>query len=66
MADEIVTKQPKGRKFLVLQEILIFGVLYIIACVIEPSLKELSAFAMTVVAAGVGFMGANAVKGLKK
>ncbi len=64
MKEEIKTN--KGRKFIVLQEILIFGVLYITACIIKPELKDIGTFAMTVVGAGVGYMGANAVKAMKK
>ena len=59
-------KTPKGRKFIVLQEVLIFGVLYIIACGVWKELTQLNAFAMVVVGAGVSYMGANAVRGLKK
>ena len=61
-----VVKTTKGRKFIVLQEILIFGVLFIIACIIKPELSSLSSFAMVIVGAGVSYMGANAVRSLKK
>lgn len=64
MSDEI--KLKKGRKFLVLQEVLIFGALYIVACGIWNELTQLNAFAMTIVGAGVGYMTANAVKSIKK
>ena len=68
MNEEIkdVVKTTKGWKFIVLQEILIFGVLFIIACLIKPALSSLSSFAMVVVGAGASYMGANAIKGLKK
>ena len=66
MSDQLETKQAKGRKFIVFQEIMVFGVLFIAGCAIDEKLLALISFAMVIVGAGVSYMGANAVKGLKK
>lgn len=60
------TKPAKGRKFIALQEGMIFGILYMVACMINEKLVELAMFAMAVVGLVATYIGANAVKGIKK
>ncbi len=68
MSKEIknVVKLPKGRKFLVLQEGLIFGTLYITACAIKPALLDLMPFAMVIIALVPAYITGNVIKSIKE
>ena len=59
-------KQPKGRKFIILQEGLIFAVLYITACAIKPDLLKLMPFAMVIIGLVPAYITGNVVKSMKE
>ncbi len=64
---EVTTeKKAKGRKFIALQEGIVFGIIYIIACMANEKLVDLAMFAAAVIGLVGVYLGANAIKGLKK